>query len=84
MLAEYQNLGLEKWLVRCVGEILKNMRELRRTMLITEEKAPERFYERELEMGRCGMLKEKTMIMNRSGEGIVKRERSVRGREREG
>lgn len=73
MLPEYQGLGLEKWLVRCVDEMLSGMGELRRAMLITGKRRPEGFYERELRMGRCGALSGGAVIMNRDGEGVLER-----------
>ena len=73
MLDEYQGLGLGKWLVHCVDEVLSGMGDLRRAMLITGEGGPEGFYERELGMGRCGALPGGAVIMNRNGEGVSER-----------
>ena len=44
VLPEEQGKGLGKWLINCVGEVLKTMPELRRALLITGQGRSEKLY----------------------------------------
>ena len=72
MLPEEQGKGLGKWLIKCVGEVVEGMSNLRKCLLICMEGATEKFYEKELGMKRWGSSAEGGMvIMQRMGGGAV-------------
>ncbi|KAF4964317.1 hypothetical protein FSARC_7762 [Fusarium sarcochroum] len=67
----YQGQGLGSWLMRCIQEVLDEMPDLRRTMLLTgdwERSVP--FYEKLLDMN---------LVEPRRGEGLAVMESKGRG-----
>lgn len=50
VLPEHQGLGLAKWMMQCLDEVLQSWPELRRTLLLTGDPDAVRLYETTLGM----------------------------------
>ena len=72
VLPEEQGKGLGKWMIECVDEVLKDMKYLRRALLVTAEGQKEEFYEKELGMKRLEQGRGGIVTMGRLGEGATK------------
>ncbi|KAF2181026.1 hypothetical protein K469DRAFT_263726 [Zopfia rhizophila CBS 207.26] len=62
---EYRKYGLGKWLIACCKEIIEEMPELRRVMLLTGSEQAQRLYKREMGMEVLGE------VLGEGREGLV-------------
>lgn len=70
---EHQGKGLGKWLVEVAGEVLGEISDLRRAMLIAGEEEGRAFYERELGFSVLEQGRGRLWLMNRLGPGRTER-----------